>query len=357
MAKPQSRKLDPISSSVPPAPVNQIIAVRGKNPWATGIDVAGNLVADAIKQRSALRQQAMETEVLKNHLEKMGMTIPDIPGGTPENLLKMAQIESNMKNDKLPIQTRTVLLSDYKNNQPLYDSLQDAGISLRIINDLTLGSSGGAGITSSGYVDQDGTPLYFDKSQKGLFRVGDKKPPIGMPTSAKGNQEAMTTASRGAELLPKVDILFDAVKANPLRSKLGLIPGVGKVISPEIAQLKNELKQVGFTFGGKNFTGNEAEIIEGAMIPNVFDNDMALEAKRKAIKGYITGQMSLLDVGNALGPAGSQIRSILRQNKGPRESNKGTKEVTPEIARKLLEEAGGDVNKARALAKSRNMRF
>lgn len=181
------------------------------------------------------------------------------------------------------------------------------------------GTTGGRGSTQqSQLVDShDSTPLLFDRDNKRYIRSTDNNPVIGSAIPMKGNAEAVTQTSRGLELIPKIDSLFDALdKKGEMGARASVTPLIGPLIYPEITQLKNELKQVGFTFGGKNFTGNEEKIISGAMIPGPLDSKESRDAKRKAIKGYVSGQIDLLSAANLLGASGKTVKDLLSKATG-----------------------------------------
>lgn len=167
-------------------------------------------------------------------------------------------------------------------------------------------------IQQSQWIDSDGTPLLFDRDNQRYVRSDNGALPAGKITPAKGNAEAVQSAGRGAELYKKVDPLFDELQAKgDLGSRAALLPGVRNVAFPEINQMRNELRQAGFSFGGKNYTGTEAGIIEGTLVPNSLDSPESMELKRQAVKGYLKGQIDLLGAANLLGASGVQIKTIL----------------------------------------------
>jgi len=65
MIKIERKNLKPIQTTKRNVPVDQIIAIEGKNPWAEGIDVAGNVLGQAIMRRAQLRQQGEQLAKLE----------------------------------------------------------------------------------------------------------------------------------------------------------------------------------------------------------------------------------------------------------------------------------------------------
>lgn len=199
-------------------------------------------------------------------------------------------------------------------------------------------------LQQTSFVDSsDSMPLFFDRDGRSYVR-SDGQPIRGMAIPLKGNQEATQTASRGAELLPKIDELFDRLSGkSEFGARVSSMPIFGGIVDPVTNQLKSEIMQVGFTFGGKNFTGTEKDIIVDALVPTVFDNDQSRENKRTALKGYVTGQIDLLQAANLLGPAGTKVRQVIQSGQKPASPRpKNPPKETPEQrkARLLAELAG-----------------
>lgn len=182
----------------------------------------------------------------------------------------------------------------------------------------TMSNNNRGSIQQSQFIDEsDGTPLLFDRDNFRYVRSNDGSLPRGRAIPVKGNAEAVQSAGRGAELLKKVDPLFDELNnKGPVMSRASLLPGVRNVAFPEVEQMRNELRQAGFSFGGKNYTGTEAAIIEGTLVPSSLDNAESRELKRKAVKGYISGQIDLLQAANLLGASGVKIKEVLGQSQG-----------------------------------------
>jgi hypothetical protein len=169
-------------------------------------------------------------------------------------------------------------------------------------------------VQQTAYVDSsDGAPLFFDREGQRYVRSSDGQTVVGRPVPNKGQGEAVQSAARASELMPKIDVLFDALnQKSELGARAAVAPAIGPAFYPEINQLRQEVKQVGFTFGGKNFTGNEEAIIMGALIPGPFDSPASREAKRTALKGYVSGQIDLMGAANLLGPAGIEIKRVIK---------------------------------------------
>jgi hypothetical protein len=245
-----------------------------------------------------------------------------------------------------PKQYRETLLA--KSKQPIYNIVQtdSSGAPIKstplgkgekpvITKPVSTGTGGKGSVQQSQLVDShDSVPLLFDRDNRTYVRSTDGQPVIGSAIPTKGNADAVSTTSRGLELLPKIDRLFNALdKKTPIGAKAATMPILGSVLYPEETQLRNELKQVGFTFGGKNFTGNEENIIVGAMVPSWNDNKASREAKRKALKGYISGQIDLMSAANLLGASGKSVKDLLNKSMGERKAtmrwNPATGKVEP----------------------------
>ncbi|MBK8871603.1 MAG: hypothetical protein IPN19_11325 [Elusimicrobia bacterium] len=167
----------------------------------------------------------------------------------------------------------------------------------------------------SSYMDSfDNTPVFWDVQRQSYLRVTDKQTPQGNIAPVKGNPEAVTSAARGVTLLKNVDSFFDKLEeGSAISQRARLTPGIRQVFNPEVERFTNELKQVGFSFGGKQLTGTEEEIIMGTFVPNALDNKESRLAKREALKAYLGGNIDLMAAANLLGTQGQQIKEVLKK--------------------------------------------
>lgn len=114
--------------------------------------------------------------------------------------------------------------------------------------------------------------------------------------------------------MKNVDSFFDKLEeGSAISQRARLTPGIRQVFNPEVERFTNELKQVGFSFGGKQLTGTEEEIIMGTFVPNALDNKESRLAKREALKAYLGGNIDLMAAANLLGTQGQQIKEVLKK--------------------------------------------
>ncbi len=364
---PQSRNLRQIQIPKRNIPVDQIIGIEGQNPLATGVETAGNLIGQALTKKAQLRMQGEQLAALAS---MAGEPVPNTPALTPEMYEKGLSLQTSARDKKANAAKERVQLElqlekirkGYTEIDPLsgkqtvfpgnqgfnieYDEAgnpfvkRDENYNPGSVPKSTGGGGKGLPTLSNTFVDTDGTPLSFHRDTQTFTRTNDGRPPIGTPVPFKGNKEATTDASRGAVLLGAVDKLETAFKTMPeAKIRASLTPGVGAIAFPEIKQLRSELEQAGFSFGGKNFTGNEKAIIVGAMIPGPLDNDASRVAKFNAIRQYVAGNIDLLQAANLLGPSGAAIKSLIDKNSGLKKIP--VNETTDQRKARLIQEAQG----------------
>lgn len=162
----------------------------------------------------------------------------------------------------------------------------------------------------SPYVSQKGVPLEYTPSVG--YTLARMAPGI-VATQKKGDESAITDANLIAVQLPQVDKLFNAYKdKSSLAARTQATP-LGYLQDPAVKQIENSLKLTAFTFGGKNLTGQEKEVVFGAFFPKWTDNPESLENKRQILKQIFTGKIDLLEAANLLGPSGKDVRKMLEQ--------------------------------------------
>ena len=288
-------------------PLDQIIAIEGQNPVAKGVETLGNVLGTALQQRADLRRQG---EQLAKMEALAGKEAGSFQGLDPANAATFTSQLLKEPEYVIPQQDATGQITGFlnvpKGMKPTAFA-KPPGTSTQARN-----------LTQTSYVDSvDGVPILLDKNTRSYIRSDNGGAILGKAVPSKGQAEAVQSTSRAQVILPKIDTLFDSLaQKSELGARAAVIPGISKAFFPEINQLKNEVKQIGFTFGGKNFTGTEEQIIMDALIPNSFDNDASREAKREALKGYISGQTDLLQTANLLGPAGNRIKQVIGSQSG-----------------------------------------
>lgn len=163
--------------------------------------------------------------------------------------------------------------------------------------------------TLSPYATPSGQPMVFTPG-RGLTPAPSTGG--GTPVLKQGNEQAISDTAIMQTQIPNIDKLFDAYKAmGPVKARLQATPA-GSVIDPVAKQEENSLKLAAFTFGGKQLTGQEKQVVFGAFFPSVTDNAQSLENKRSLLKNYFAGKIDLLQAANLLGPAGAPLRGMLQ---------------------------------------------
>lgn len=176
------------------------------------------------------------------------------------------------------------------------------------------GTSGsGSGFQQTQWADDDGEPLFLKKGTTELVRRDGT--PARNPGQKKGDESAVADATLLINQIPNVDVLFDSYKAMPEWKARGQPTVAGNLLDPSAKQAESSLKLAAFTFGGKNLTGQEKEVVFGALFPKWTDNDDSRELKRTLLKEYMTGKVDLLEAANLLGPAGKDMRAMIEKKK------------------------------------------
>lgn len=123
-------------------PIEQIIAVRGQNPMAQGIEVAGNLIGQALQQRASSRRQGEELaklEVLAGQPEGSFQGLDPSTATT----LAMQQIKNKQKTETPDPSGYFIPRGvDPKTNRPVYSSSKKPGL---FYDDMTPFSGGAPG--------------------------------------------------------------------------------------------------------------------------------------------------------------------------------------------------------------------
>lgn len=164
----------------------------------------------------------------------------------------------------------------------------------------------------SQYVDPtDGTPLNF---LSGNYLRPDGTPSRGIPALKKGDESAVTDATLLANQIPNIKPMFDAYR-NSKFAKLQATPA-GRLMNPEGKQAESALKLAAFTFGGKNLTAQEKDVVFGALFPSWTDNDASRDLKEQLLSNYMTGKIDLLQAANLLGGAGAPLQAMLAKKMG-----------------------------------------
>lgn len=158
----------------------------------------------------------------------------------------------------------------------------------------------------SQYTLPDGTPTYWDPVTKSYLPANV---PGGGVVLKKGDESAVSDATLLTNQIPNIKPMFDAYRTSK-SPRLQATP-LGRLMNPEGKQAENALKLAAFSFGGKNLTTNEKEVVYGALFPSVTDNAASLGLKEKLLGEFMTGKVDLYQAANLLGPAGAPLKSML----------------------------------------------
>lgn len=168
------------------------------------------------------------------------------------------------------------------------------------------------------YTTEGGVPLLLG-SEGSMFPA--TLPPGSKAVPFKGDESAIGDAALIAQQLPNVDKLFDAYKGKSEVKARAQSTFAGGLLDPSVKQIEDSMKLAAFTFGGKQLTGQEKEVVFGALFPNWKDNDQSREQKRMLLKDYFAGKIDLLQAANLLGSAGGQMRAMLQAKQGGNNAN------------------------------------
>lgn len=170
----------------------------------------------------------------------------------------------------------------------------------------------------SPYADPgSGQPLAFTPG-RGLAPTASSGGSGGTPVLKQGNEQAINDVALMQSQAGNIDKLFNAYDQldasggmGGVKAKLQATPA-GYALNPEMKQLENSLKLAAFTFGGKNLTANEKQVVFGAFFPGGLDNHGSRNLKRDLLKDYFSGKIDLLQAANLLGPAGAPLQGMLK---------------------------------------------
>lgn len=162
------------------------------------------------------------------------------------------------------------------------------------------------------FTDPNGNPLQFTpvKGYEVAPVAGGVKPVL-----RKGDESSVTDANTMLTQMDNIDKVFDAYKNKSMLGAAAQATPLGGMLDPETKQMEDSLKLTAFTFGGKNLTGQEKEVVFGAFFATPFDarKPQVYENKRKILKDLFAGRIDLMQAGNLLGPAGAPIKKMLDQ--------------------------------------------
>lgn len=276
-----------------------------------------------VAQEDALKQQELDNQRLSalTNFQKENEFTPIPNAGKPTNLSDLTT-EMPQAPEGSIVQNVPGLGQGYVRPRPVFDPVQNKDGTWTHIER----PKGGKTISykpSSGNADRPRQTPYTDENGNPLLLGSDGTltpatiPGGGKAVPFKGDESALGDANLIAQQSPNVDKLFDAYAAMKVPGQARLqSTGIGGFIDPATKQLEDSLKLTAFTFGGKNLTGQEKEVVFGALFPSIKDNDKSRELKRGLLKDFFAGKIDLLQAGNLLGSAGGTLRKMLAQKGG-----------------------------------------
>ena len=236
-------------------PLEQIVAVRGQNPLATGIEQAGALVGKALERRAELRRQGQVVAALANAAGEQNPNVEGIDPGSYETLLrlktdrnaKVAQAAKDRVAQELALEK---LRSGYSEYDPAtqttrtYPGVQDFNIKYDAAGNpyaergpsygpamkpksMSGGSNQGGYFTPRGVDAATNQPVYSHSKQPGLFYADMTPYKGGAPgafTLKSLPSDQITQESSLATLdlaLKNINDSFNSDLVGPVASRVG----------------------------------------------------------------------------------------------------------------------------------------
>lgn len=314
------RQLREIKTSVAPLPLEQLIAVKSENPVARGIEVAGQVLGQAIQRRNQLRNQQEQSDLLAKAFES-----GDLTGLSPENQIDLMKIRGKEQNPYL-----------VPGNSPVFDMRTGQYI---------YPTSGGPATGTPKPL----APVKQDVKRESTMDKEIAKLRVDIAKSRPETNSAVSELERIKELNknsfsgPVGSKAFSFARATGVGAKSEIFKNTSDVANTLKGLVAKTLKS---TFAGQLSDGERNylnEVYGGA-------DGMAKEERAIAIKNV---QNMLREKFRGKESALNELTGKTQPNDSPQDGGV----VTREMAINLLKEAGGDKERAKALARSRNMRF
>lgn len=306
---PQSRK----SRSVSP---EAIIQVMGRNPIGEGLNVAGQVLGQAIQRRNQLRNQQQQADLLAKAFES-----GDLTGLSPENQIDLMKIRGKEQNQYIVPGSGPVF--DTKAGQYVYPP------------------SGGT---------PAGTPKPLDPVKQGNLDLRKAS------EATKLRQQFIVASKPFSEITQAYDRIQSSAETPSPAGDLSLIYNYMKILDPSSVVRESEFAQAAKTGAyGERVKAYINSILNGQRLTDeirkdfIFQSD-ALYKGQEQLHKQREEQFSSLAKNMGLDP-----KNVVFRISKPSKTSSGV--VTREMARELLRQAGGDKEKAKALARSKGLRF
>lgn len=120
---PERRDLPKINIKPREMPFDQIIAVKGRNPFGEALPGYGKVLSDAMIQQANLRKMGQQTAAIE---KAMGAAPGSLNGMDPEQGLQFAKMQNELRLQEMKQQkeqekqTRSVFVSEFKKNPDPY---------------------------------------------------------------------------------------------------------------------------------------------------------------------------------------------------------------------------------------------
>lgn len=140
---PNRRDLPAINIRPKEMPFDQIIAVKGRNPFGEALPGYGKVLSDAMIQQANLRKMGQQTAAIER---AMGSEPGSLNGMDPSQGMEFAKMQNDLRREAMKQQkeqnqqTRSVFVSEFKKNPEPYLQFEQSGGKLNFINDLSEGN-------------------------------------------------------------------------------------------------------------------------------------------------------------------------------------------------------------------------
>lgn len=188
-------------------PLQEIIAVQGQDPLATGIDTASNVIGQALAKRAELRQQG---KMLAKLEEISGAKSGSYTGLDPATARNLAELKIKLSGEEKPKPLQGTITKEGKTYQPFYSD-KTGQVSYQEL--LGPKNAPPKGLQFAG-MDQNGNPISYDPNT-GLTSTADRKPFVGniLPKNVGTEEQRRQALVSGAKT--SIDDIRSIVSANP----------------------------------------------------------------------------------------------------------------------------------------------
>lgn len=247
---PERNLSDDVIQRRPPVNNSQnIIAVRGNNPYARAIDQLAPIIANALIQRQQMKEQARQAALVRQSIEQ-GTIADGI--SSPENILDAYKaISSRNKQDDEGKRSYTVFETEFRKDPEKYRILESSGVNLKIIKDAA-----------------------SETRDKNLDRR-DKE------IASKLRSQFLTQSKPFSEISQAYNRVQTAASQPTAAGDLSLIYNYMKILDPLSVVRESEFAQAAATGSyGERTKAYVNRILEGKRLSDDIRNDFLFQAKQ-----------------------------------------------------------------------------